>query len=384
MYRNYIVEIVQKALKKAYTNKAIPEIENLDVTVEIPKKKEYGDYCCNIAIIIGAKASMEPSFIAKKLISFMDFSPSFFQNVSISSKGFINFILSKETLCKGLLTIVSEKEKFGRSNEGAGEKIHLESFDTTTPISLFSVDEGRRILIGDFLRSAMGYLGYAPVVESLMRDCGDSLRLLGLSVEARYRELLGDDSPFPANGYRNKFVVELAKDILSDDGAAYLQATKADRMKILKEKAYLKIIEKKKKLLKNIGVECNCWVSSRHLMEKEGLWNQIEEELKSRDLIYEKDDQLFLKTTAYGDQKDRLLMHEGHEPSDFFLVILSLVHNVKQGFMKNIYFKSHESALDFSFMMCAVVKLLGFPDDCLEVIPIEKGEAYREGRRRGS
>ena len=132
-----------------------------------------------------------------------------------------------------------------------------------------------------------------PVVESLMRDCGDSLRLLGLSVEARYRELLGDDSPFPANGYRNKFVVELAKDILSDDGAAYLQATKADRMKILKEQAYLKIIEKKKKLLKNIGVECNCWVSSRHLMEKEGLWNQIEEELKSRDLIYEKDDQLF-------------------------------------------------------------------------------------------
>ena len=132
------------------------------MTVEIPKKKEYGDYCCNIAIIIGAKASMEPSFIAKKLISFMDFSPSFFQNVSISSKGFINFILSKETLCKGLLTIVSEKEKFGRSNEGAGEKIHLESFDTTTPISLFSVDEGRRILIGDFLRSAMGYLGYAP------------------------------------------------------------------------------------------------------------------------------------------------------------------------------------------------------------------------------
>ncbi|MGV8123151.1 MAG: hypothetical protein AB2L14_25595 [Candidatus Xenobiia bacterium LiM19] len=372
MYSNYIVEIVQKALKKAYANKAIPEVENLDVTVEIPKKKEYGDYCCNIAILIGAKASMEPSFIAKKLISFMDFSPSFFQNVSISSKGFINFILSKEMLCKGLLTVVSEKEKFGRSNEGAGEKIHLESFDTTTPISLFSVDEGRRILIGDFLRSAMGYLGYAPVVESLMRDCGDSLRLLGLSVEARYRELLGDDSPFPANGYRNKFVVELAKDILSDDGAAYLQATKADRMKILKEKAYLKIIEKKKKLLKNIGVDCNCWVSSRHLMEKEGLWNQIEEELKSRDLIYEKDDQLFLKTTAYGDQKDRLLMHEGHEPSDFFLVILSLVHNVKQGFMKNIYFKSHESALDFSFMMCAVVKLLGFPDNCLEVIPIEK------------
>jgi len=372
MYRNYIVEIVQKAIKKAYSNKAIPETENLDVTVEIPKKKEYGDYCCNIAILIGNKASMEPSFIAKKLISFMDFSPSFFQNVSISSKGFINFILSRETLCKGLLTVVSEKEKFGRSNEGAGEKIHLESFDTTTPISLFSADEGRRILIGDFLRSAMGYLGYTPVVEALMRDCGDSLRLLGLSVEARYRELLGDDSPFPANGYRNKFVVELAKDILKDDGAAYLQATKVDRMKILKEKAYLKIMEKKKKLLKSIGVECNNWVSSKQLIEKEGLWNQIEEELKCKDLIYEKGDQLFLKTTAYGDQKDRLLMHEGHEPSDFFLIILSLVHYVKQGYMKNIYFKSHESALDFSFMMCAVVKLLGFPDNCLEVIPIEK------------
>gem|GEM_PF-1807154 len=372
MYRNYIAEIIHKALRKAYSMKAIPEVENLDIVLEIPKKKEYGDYCCNIALQAGSKASMEPSFIAKKLVSFMDFSPSFFQNVSVSSKGFINFILSKEMHCKGLLTIVSEKERFGRSNEGAGEKIHIESFDTTTPISLFSVDEGRRILIGDFLRSAMEYLGYAPAVESLMRDCGDSLRLLGLSVEARYRELLGDDSPFPANGYRNKFVVELAKDILSDDGAAYLQATKAERMKILKEKAYLKIIEKKKKLLKNLGVECSSWVSSRHLLEKEGLWIHIEDELKSKELIYEKDDQLFLKTTAYGDHKDRLLMYEGHEPSDFFLVILSLVHNVKLGYMKNIFFKSHESALDFSYMMCAVVKLLGFPDNCLEVIPIEK------------
>lgn len=372
MYRNYIVEIVQKALRKAYSMKAIPEVENPDVSVEIPKKKEYGDYCCNIALVIGGRAAMEPSFIAKKLVSFMDFPPSFFQNVSVSSKGFINFILSKDTLSKGLLTVVAEKEKFGRTCEGAAEKIHLESFDTTTPISLFSVDEGRRILIGDFLRSAMGYLGYAPVVDSLMRDCGDSLRLLGLSVEARYRELLGDDSPFPANGYRNKFVVELAREILSDDGAIYLQASKAERMKILREKAYMKLIEKKKKLLRNLGVECNSWVSSKQLLEKEGLWNHIEEELKSKELIYEKDGLLYMKTTACGDQKDRILMHEGHEPSDLFLVILSLVHNVKQGYMKNIFFKSHESSLDFSFMMSAVVKLLGFPDNCLEVVPIEK------------
>ena len=371
MYSTYISETILKAIKKAIVVKDFPDCEIPPIIVMPPKKKEYGDYTTTVAMVLGTALSMDPYLAAKKILNYLDFPPSFAQNVTCAPKGFINITLSKDTLCKSLVTIIHERDSFGKIDCGKGSRIFLESVNGLYSC-FFNVDEGRKLMLGDILRILMEYTNHHVTIEPLMRDCGESNRILGLSVEARYRELMGDDSPFPANGYKNKFVVDLARAILDEDGAAYMPATKGDRINILRERGAQKIGEQVKKSMRSCGVDLGSWIGARHLMDKGGLFNEIKEKLAEKSFTYEKDDRLWVRSTEYGDQKDRMLLKEGKEPSDFALDLCFLVHNLRKKYDRIIYLKSADEALDFFMMLSSTLKILGYSGDSIEVLPVEK------------
>jgi arginyl-tRNA synthetase len=369
MYNSYITETLQKAIKKAIVVKDLPECEIPPVEVKVPGKKEYGDYFSTVAMILASQLSMDPYQVARKIVSYADFSPSFTSTVSCAPRGFINITLSRDALCKGLLSIVQERESFWKVELGRGAKVFIEPINGLYN-GLFNVDEGRKLLVGDFLKNLMEFTGYHVTMEPLMRDCGESNRILGLSVEARYREQLGDDSPFPVQGYKNKFIVELAKVILHDDGAAYMPVSKGERISILRERAAQKIAEQVKKVMKNCGVEMGHWVSARQLMEKS--FSELKENLLSRSLLYEKDEKFWFMSSEGGDQKDRVLSGDNKETTDFAIELCFLLHTLKKGYDKVFYLKSHDEALEFYLMMSCALKLMGYSPDRIEVLPLEK------------
>lgn len=373
MYWNYIAKVIEKAYKMTTKVGDLPELEPPEFRVEVPKKKEYGDYSCNIALSIGNKINMDPSLVARKLVTNIDFPPSFCQRVSVSSKGFINIILSKESLHAALLSIVFDRDKQFSSllDIGKEEKVMIVS-SYLSPIEFLNVDESRKIVIGEFLRNLLASTNFNVTIEPLIRDCGDSIKLLGPSVEARYRELLGDDSPFPQDGIKNRFMVDLAKDILNEDGAVYLQVTKAERTNLLREKAIQKATEYVKKSLKNLGIEYRNWFSAKQLIEKEHIAPEIREKLNTLSVIYENDGKTLVRSTDSGDKKDRVLFYENNEPSDFMLELCFLLYNMKRGYTRNIFLKNNEDALDFYLMASSVLKILGYPARNLEVLPVEK------------
>jgi len=369
MHNNYITEALQRAIKKAIVVKDLPECEIPPVTVTIPLKREYGDYSSNIAILLATELSMDPYQVARKITGYLDFPSNFAQAISCAPRGFINIVLSRDTLGKGLLTLIQDREHFGRVDLGKGAKVFIEPINGLYK-GHFNVDEGRKLLVADFLRNIMDFTGYHVVMEPLMRDCGESNRILGLSVEARYREQLGDDSPFPPQGYKNKLMVDLAKAILQDDGAAYMPVSKNERISILRERAAQKIAEQVKKAMKNCGVDMGAWVSSRHLMEKG--FCELKEKLLSRSLLYERDEKLWFMSSECGDQKDRVLAVENRAVTDFAIELSFLLNILKKGYEKVIFMKSHEEALDFYLMMSCAARMLGFSADRIEVLPIEK------------
>ncbi len=369
MHNIYISETLLKAIKKAIVVKDLPECEIPPVAVTIPGKKEYGDYCSNIAILLATLLSMDPYQVAKKITGYLDFPSNFAQTVSCAPRGFINISLSRDTLGKSLLALIQERDHFGKIDLGKGAKVFIEPINGLYK-GHFNVDEARKLLVADFLRNLMDFTGYHVVMEPLMRDCGESNRILGLSVEARYREQLGDDSPFPPQGYKNKFMVDLAKAILQDDGAAYMPVSKGERISILRERAAQKIAEQVKKAMKNCGVEMGAWVSSRHLMEKG--FCELKDKLQSRSLLYEKDEKLWFMSSECGDQKDRVISGENKEVTDFAIELSFLNHILKKGYEKVIFMKSHEEALDFYLMMSCASRMLGSSVDRIEVLPIEK------------
>jgi arginyl-tRNA synthetase len=377
MYKNYIAETIQKALKKAALMNSLPEGEPAEVHVEIGRKKEYGDYSTNCAITLGSRISMEPYTVGKKIVSHLDFPPGFCQNIQVAPKGFINFFLTRETFNKGLMSMISEKETFGRSDAGNRKKVLINPFDFAF-LGLFNVDEGRKILAADLLSTLMQFTNYEVSLEPYLKDCGESLRILGISVEARYRELLGDDSPFPHNGHKNKFVVELAKGILNDDGAVYLQSTKGERTNVLREKALQKIADQLKKTLKTLGIELPPWTSARNLIEKGEILSSVREEFDKKGLLYRQDEHLWVRCTDYGDKKDRILLWDDKEPSDFAIDLCYVIHSLKRGFVRLIFMKGHDDALDFFVTISSALKVFGLPTEGLEVLPIEKARVLEK------
>ncbi|MDQ7822746.1 MAG: DALR anticodon-binding domain-containing protein [Candidatus Eremiobacteraeota bacterium] len=377
MYRKQITEMLEKAIKQAVLLKVLPECEAVPATVEVCRHDDYGDYCSPVALRIATKLSMEPALVAKKIIGTIEYPPSFCQNISSASNGFINITLSKDALSRGLFTVIQEKESFGRENIGAGEKVHISSIDTAR-MGFLNVDDGRRVLIGNFLYQVMQEMGFDVQLAPFIRNQGESIWLLGISVEARYRELLGDDSPIPHDGYKSKLSVELAREILDEDGAVFLQSTKAERINVLKDKASEKIASSMKRTLKEIGIEYQQWTDARQLAEKDRTIGDLQERFTSLGFLYEKDEQVWIKSTSFGDQKDRLFLTEHREPSDYLVDLSVLLTRIGQGYGRNIYIKPHEEAFDFFTQMSLALKVLGYRHDLIEVLAVARmkiGEA---------
>lgn len=281
------------------------EVEEDKVKIEIPKEEHYGDLSTNLAFLLSKKLNKKPIEIANQLKGIFE-KENYFSKVEVAGAGFLNFFISDVYYHDILKKAVKEKDEYGKAKIKDRGKINIE-FVSANPTGPLHLGHGRGAVIGNVLSNMYEYIGYKVEKEFYINDAGNQIKKLGLSVYARFRQIEEPNYPFPEDGYHGNYIKDIAKELYQYEREkilSFLDEEEAIEFCANYAKNYL--LEKIKEDLKLINVEFDIWYSEKHLYEH-GKVEQALEFLNSKGLLYEKEGALWLKTTLYGDDKDRVI-----------------------------------------------------------------------------
>ena len=273
--------------------------EQIDFTVEIPKNKEFGDYSTNVALILAKIKGKNPLDIAKELVSKID-------NVIIEKleikNGFINIFVKKDYLLNNINNILSKGADYGRSSIGKKEKVNIE-FVSANPTGLLHVGTSRCAAYGDNLCRILEFCSYDVTREYYFNDGGAQIDNLGKSLLVRYKDFCGIKEAMPEDGYQGIEIIDLAKELYEKNS----NTLKEKPYSFFAEYATKSLISIIKEDLVDFRVAFNVWTSEVDI-RKSGAIEKCLKKLREKAIIYDSEGATWLKTTTYGDDKDRVLI----------------------------------------------------------------------------
>lgn len=292
--KSKLTELIKNSLQKL-------NIETDNIIIEKPSKKENGDYSSNIALTLTKKLHKSPLEIANMIKDNIEYE-NIINEIQIANPGFINFYLKKELIQSYINKIITEKNNYGKNTIGNNEKINIE-FVSANPTGILHIGHGRGATYGDNLARIMNFSGYDVTKEYYVNDAGNQMNNLGISIKERYKELCGYECNLPENGYHGKEIIDLAKDIYNRYGNTKLDSD----IEFFRKEGLDKLLDQIKKDLDRYRVNFNIFTSEQSIYDR-CLVEDTLNKLKQSGNCYIKDDALWLKTTDYGDEKDRVLI----------------------------------------------------------------------------
>ncbi|AIC96301.1 arginine--tRNA ligase [Shouchella lehensis] len=283
------------------TEEEVPEI-----FLEVPKEKAHGDYATNVAMQLARIAKKAPRQIAESFTEQLNKEKAKIEKVEIAGPGFVNFFLDNSYLREIIPTVLAAGERYGESDAGKQEKVLIE-FVSANPTGDLHLGHARGAAVGDSLANIMAKAGYNVSREYYINDAGNQIDNLALSLQARYMQALGYDFPMPEDGYQGADIIEIAAQLKAEVGDEYAALEEQERLEILRHYGLNKELEKIKKDLSVYRVSFDHWFSETSLYES----GQVErglDVLKEKGKTYEQDGATWLRSTEYGDDKDRVLV----------------------------------------------------------------------------
>ena len=277
--------------------------EDIEIFFEIPKDPSNGDYSTNIAMRLAKALRKSPRDIAKVIVDNIDLREFHLSKLDIAGAGFINLYLDKNYLNNVVFKVISEGDHYGDCNVGHGQKINLE-FVSANPTGYLHVGHGRGAAYGDSLARIMRKAGYVVSTEHYVNDAGNQIHNLALSIYERYKELFGLDCNLGDDSYHGKEIITIAQMIKDQNGDKYL---KEDWYQDFRKYGVDYLLAGLKKDLKEFNVEFDTWFSEKSLYDNGDVQRTLQF-LIDHGYTYEEDGALWLKTTLYGDEKDRVLV----------------------------------------------------------------------------
>lgn len=345
--------------------------------VEVPKDKAHGDFATNAAMVLTKQAKMKPRDIAQAIVDSLDKESKLIEKVEIAGPGFINFYLSKSWIYDILPVVETQDTAYGSVDLGHGEKVQIE-FVSANPTGLLHMGNARGGALGDSLANLLKMAGYDVTKEFYINDAGNQIVNLGLSLEARYRQQLGDvDYPFPEKGYHGQDITDTAKRIIAEVGDSYLQLPEEERQ----QKMIATALEEKLSAIKNglheFGVDYDVWFSETTLHES-GAITDVVNLLTEKGMTYEKDGALWLKTTSFGDEKDEVLIRSNGIPTYYAADIAYHKNKFDRGFKRviNIWGADHHGHVA---RMKGAMDALGYDSQNLTIILMQLVRLYQNG-----
>lgn len=361
---------------KEMINSALNELSiefNLEsIVVEVPKKREQGDFSTNIAMQLTKVLKDNPRNIAEKIVEVLSKNTNEIKTIEIAGPGFINIYLNDEYVFSGISNVIKQGENYGSSSIGQKEKIDIE-FVSANPTGILHLGTARGAAYGSNLANIMSFAGYDITKEYYINDAGNQIINLGVSLKERYKGLCGLEENMPEDGYYGSEIIDIAKTIFDKYGNSKLD----EDLEFFKKVAVDYLLNIIKTDLSNFGVTFDVWTSEKSIRAK----GRIEESLKILDekgLVYKKDDATWLKTTVYGDDKDRVLIKTDGSYTYLVPDIAYHLDKFDRGFdyLIDVFGADHHSYVS---RLKASIEALGYDKDKLEVRLLQMVRLLRDG-----
>jgi arginyl-tRNA synthetase len=370
-----IKEEIRAAVLKAElaTEEQIP-----DVVLEIPKEKAHGDYSTNMAMQLARVAKKAPRMIAEALVAHFDRSQASIEKIELAGPGFINFYMNNAYLTDLIPTVLEAGEKYGSTTVGGGQKIQVE-FVSANPTGDLHLGHARGAAVGDSLCNILAKAGYDVSREYYINDAGNQINNLALSVEARYFQALGLEKYMPEDGYHGADIVGIGKTLAQEFGDKFVNVAEGERFDFFREYGLKYEMAKLKKDLEDFRVGFDVWYSETSLY-KNGKIDEALTALRESGYVYEEDGATWLRSTDFGDDKNRVLIKQ--DGSYTYLTPDIAYHRDKlaRGFEKliNIWGADHHGYIP---RMKAAIQALGYDREALEVEIIQLVHLYKNGEK---
>jgi arginyl-tRNA synthetase len=367
--------ILNRALERCFETGQLNRTNPPDYIIEVPNDSGHGHFATNLPLLLASSQRRPPLDLAGAIVKHLDDREGMFEKVEVAGPGFINFTISRKEWLKVLRTILDLGKNYGRSSLGAGQRILVE-FVSANPTGPLHLGHGRGAALGDTLCRILSFTGHEVVREFYINDAGTQVRLLGESIYSRWRQMNNPEYPFPENGYHGDYVVELAKEISGQIGQ---EGTNADEVvSRCAELGRRVMLEEIKRDLKDFRVTFDVWSSERDLYSS-GLIEGALDVLREKGQIYEREGATWIKTSLFGDDKDRVIRKSDGQYTYFASDIAYHLEKRRRGFSKavNIWGADHHGYVQ---RMKAALKTNGIDENWLEVLLIQLVKLWREGQ----
>lgn len=360
-----------------------------DPALERPRDESNGDWASTVAMRSAKAAHCAPRTIAEAIVAHIP-NNELIASAEIAGPGFINFKLANDVLQNVIVKLRSEGKNFGKSDFGAGEKVDLE-YVSANPTGPMHVGHGRWAALGSSIANVMRHAGYEVTEEFYVNDHGVQMDVFGNSISVRYMQLLGHDVQMPEQCYGGAYVADIAQSIIDAEGKKYESMTDEERKCEFREIGYKMMLENQRKICASIGTTFDVWFSERTLYvpDKNGksMVDHAIAAMESKGYIFNKDGAVWFKSSALGDDKDRVLIKANGEMTYFMSDVAYHFNKMQRGFthLINIWGADHHGYVKRCQCM---MEAWGYKDK-LEVVLgqlvnlFRNGESVRMSKRTG-
>ncbi len=372
-----LTEILLQALTRA-KEKGELKLETLPtITLDTPREKSHGDLATTLAMTLAKPETKPPRKIAEIIVANIQDEAGLIEKTEIAGPGFINFTFKQDRWKKTLFEIASEGPGYGLKNIGKGERVLLE-FVSANPTGPLHVGHGRGAALGDALGNLLAAVGYDVTREFYINDAGRQVRLLAQSVYARYQQALGNDVPFPEDGYHGGYIEEIAQGFIKLHGKTFLNVPFEECVREFGDYGKETMLADIRTDLEAFGVRFDTWFSEASLLKDGSVQRSIDELMESRN-CYEQDGALWLRSTAFGDDKDRVVTKQDKSYTYLATDIAYHRNKLARGFttLVNIWGADHHGYIP---RVQAVIQAFGHPRDSLHVLLVQLVSILRHGQ----
>lgn len=407
--KHTVEHLLKQALYSLNQSGKIPSDLTVEVKVENAKDPAHGDYASNLALILVKPCRQSPRQIAEMLIEALP-ADSIIEKVEIAGAGFINFFIRSSARAEIIKEVLHKKREFGRSTLGGNQKVLIE-FVSANPTGPLHVGHGRSAAFGATLGNVLKAAGYDVALEYYVNDAGRQMNILAVSVWLRYLQLAKEAIIFPANAYKGDYVTEIAQQLWDIHGAQFVRPwseiitdlpddepaggdkeryidSMIERAQTLLGKegfrqfhqhALHSVLEDIKDDLAEFGIRFENWFSEQSLFEDGSIEKGIKA-LKDANHTFEQEGALWFKATAFGDEKDRVLVRANGQTTYFASDVAYHWNKYNRGYDRviDIFGADHHG---YVTRVRSAVTALGHDEKALDVLLVQFAILYRGNER---
>ncbi len=376
-----VTEDLRQSLRQAAEAGEVLPVEGPEVSWEYPSEPDFGDLATPVAFALARSLRRKPRDIAELLQRCLDLDPRVVDRVEVGGAGSLNLFLTKGFWQQVVPEILRAGQRYGRSQVGVGKRAQVE-FVSANPTGPLHVGHGRGAAVGDALASLLAAVGFDVEREFYINDAGTQIEMLARSVLARYRQSWGREVVFPEEGYHGEYVTDLAARLRERYGEKFVDLPEQECLPVISEFSTHLMLEEIKGDLDRFGIRFDSWFSEKALLSRWGPTDRTRLLEAARNLlgryVYEAEGAVWLGTSAFGDDKDRVLIRANGEPTYFLSDCFYHRDKFERGFDRliDVWGADHHGYIP---RVEAALQALGHPAESFHVLLVQMVTVLRGG-----